>query len=137
MKTKLNLTIIVFIIILPALLLSGCDTSKLKIGEVRLMYGENEDGRMYYDIKTFSGFERGSVQTEKGQTIAFDYDATLTKGSLIIEWQDPEGEVVWRKNLVESDSGVENITVESSGEYTVVVQGLDAGGSFDVSWNIQ
>jgi hypothetical protein len=137
MKTKYNLIHILLITTFLSILLSSCNLSKVKIGEVRMMYGTNEDGRISYDIRTFTGIERGSVQAETGETISFTYQAVLDKGSLMIEWQDPNGEVMWQKNLVESDQGAEEIEIKSSGEYVIITQGKGAAGNFDVSWQVK
>jgi hypothetical protein len=102
-----------------------------------MMYGTNEVGRISYDISTFTGIERGSVQAETGQTISFTYQAVLDKGSLVIEWQDPHGEVMWQKNLVESDHGDDEIEIDTPGEYMIIIQGKGVGGNFDVSWQIE
>jgi hypothetical protein len=122
-----------FILIL-VILLSGCDYTKIRVGEVRVMYGSNEDGHISYDFKTFTGFESGSAQVEKGEIIFFDYQATVDKGSLLIEWQDPNGEIVWQENLSESERGNVEIGIETSGKYTIIIQGKNAAGNFDVSW---
>lgn len=137
MTTKHNLTHFFLITIVLSILVSGCNLSKVKIGEVRMMYGSNEEGRISYDISTFTGIERGSVQAETGQNISFTYQAVLDKGSLVIEWQDPHGEVMWQKNLVESDIGDDEIEIDTPGEYMIFIQGKGVGGNFDVSWQIK
>ena len=134
MKTKLNLFPLSMFILILVILLSGCDFTKIRVGEVRVMYGSNEDGHISYDFKTFTGFESGSAQVEKGEIIFFDYQATVDKGSLLIEWQDPNGEIVWQENLSESDRGNVEIGIETSGKYTIIIQGKNAAGNFDVSW---
>lgn len=134
MKTKLNLFPLSMFILILVILLSGCDYTKIRVGEVRVMYGSNEDGHISYDFKTFTGFESGSAQVEKGEIIFFDYQATVDKGSLLIEWQDPNGEIVWQENLSESDRGNVEIGIETSGKYTIIIQGKNAAGNFDVSW---
>ena len=137
MKTKHNLIYLIFIATILAILLSSCEYSKIKFGEVRMMYGSNENGHISYDISTFTGFESVSAQVATGEIISFEYEAIVDKGNPIIEWQDPTGVVVWRKNLLESDHGHDDIVVESSGIYTIIIQGKDAGGNFDVSWKIE
>ena len=133
MKTK-SLLLITAIL---AILLSACELNKLKFGEVRMMYGTNEEGRISYDISTFTGVESGDLQAEQGQTISFTYQAVLDKGGLVIEWQDPQGQVIWNKNLVESDQGGDEIEILSPGKYTIIIQGKGVGGSFDVSWQMK
>ena len=120
-----------------AALLSGCDLNNVKIGGIRVMDGINEEGHISYNYSIFTGFESGSMQADTGQIFSFYYEATVIKGSLIIEWQDPNGGVVWRKNLVESDSGKDEIVIEFPGRYTIVIQGKGASGNFDVSWKLK
>ena len=119
------------------LLLSSCEFSNIKIGEVRMMFGSNEDGHISYTFSTFTGFERGSAQAERGQIINFEYQANVDQGTLIIEWQDPAGEVMWQKSLLGEDLGNNEFVIESPGEYTIIIQGKDASGDFDVSWEIE
>ena len=137
MKRNQDLIRILFITSILALLLSGCDFSKIRIGEVRMMYGSNEDEHISYNYSTFTGIENGRALVEAGQTISFNYDVTVDKGSLMIEWQDPDGNAVWQKRLVENDRGDDFIIAQSSGKYTVIIQGKNAGGEFDISWRIQ
>jgi hypothetical protein len=137
MKKKQESVRFLVAIVVVAFLLSSCDFSQIKIGEVRMGYGSNEDGYLTYNYSTFTGFERGSSEAEAGQTIAFEYVVTVNKGSLLIEWQDPDGEVVWRKSLVESERGEAEILAETSGDYAVVIQGKNAGGYFELSLEIE
>ena len=137
MKKKQKSVRFLVAIVVVAFLLSSCDFSQIKIGEVRMGYGSNEDGYLTYNYSTFTGFERGSSEAEAGQTIAFEYVVTVNKGSLLIEWQDPDGEVVWQKSLVESEQGEDEILAETSGDYAVVIQGKNAGGYFELSWEIE
>ncbi|MCJ7534572.1 MAG: hypothetical protein WA997_14130 [Anaerolineales bacterium] len=133
MKTK-SLLLITAIL---AILLSACELNKLKFGEVRMMYGTNEEGRISYDISTFTGIESGDLQAEQGQIISFTYMADLEKGTLVIEWQDPQGQVIWQKNLEESDQGGDEIEILSPGTYRIIIQGKGIGGRFDVSWHVK
>ena len=132
MKIK---TLLVIATIL-AFLLSGCELSKVKFGEVRMMYGTNEAGRISYDISTFTGIESGQLQAEAGQIISYTYQTVLDKGELVIEWQNPQGEVVWQKNFVESAQGGDEIEIVSPGKYIIIIQGKGVGGCFDVSWQV-
>ena len=128
---------ILLITAILSILLSGCELNKVKFGEVRMMFGTNEEGHISYTCTTFTGIESGSVQAERGQIISFNYQATISKGSLIIEWQDPAGGVEWRKILVEDDHGKDELLIESAGKHIILIQGQDVGGKFDVSWKIK
>lgn len=128
--------VILWIATILALMLSGCDFSQVRVGEVRMMYGTNVDGHISYNYSIFTGVESGSQQVEAGQRIFFEYRVTVNKGSLLIEWQDPEGEVVWRKNLQDSESGEDDFTAGSTGTYRIIIQGKSTGGDFDVTWKM-
>ena len=130
---------LLFTILMIGTVLSGCDfTSKIKIGEVRLgMFGDNADGLMHYSYRTFTGIESDLIQARQGQTISFSYALDVNKGSLIIEWQDPEGEVAWHEVFKTSVQGTNEIPVVTAGTYTIIIQGKDTGGGFKVSWKIK
>jgi hypothetical protein len=95
------------------------------------------DGQISRIYNTFNGIENESLETEMGQTISIDYEATVNEGILIIKWQDPNGAVIWQKNLAESESGSENIDIKSPGRHTIAIQGKKASGNFSVSWNLE
>ena len=130
--------ILLCIVIALAILVSGCSSKNNIIdSDVRMNIQTNQEGRISRIYDTFSGFERGSLETKMDQTIFFDYEATVNNGSLIIEWQDPNGSVVWRMVLAESGGGNDDILIKSSGRYTIVIQGKETSGNFSVSWNIE
>lgn len=118
-------------------LLGACDPGKIRFGEVRMMYGSNEDGRISYVLSSFSGVENGSIQADAGQTIDMKIDVQLSKGTLTVEWLDPGGEVVWLKEYNGSVNELVEIPIEISGEYSLLIQGKEAGGSFDITWETE
>jgi hypothetical protein len=117
-------------------LISSCNFDNVSVGGVRVMYGSNEDGHISYNYSIFSGIESGSLEVEAGQRILFSYEVNVDKGSLLIEWQNPDGEAVWQKVLLESEGGGDVITAESSGGYRIIIQGKNAGGNFDITWTV-
>lgn len=137
MKTPDYPYLFLCITIALATLLSGCMPSDVKIGEARIRMFGADKGRISYDFSNFTGFESGSIQAKTGQIISLDYETAINEGSLIIEWQDPNGGIVWRKNLVKSEVGYDEIISQPSGTYTITIQGKDASGQFDVSWKIK
>ena len=139
MNTNKSQIYLLFTILLIGSVLSGCDfTSKIKIGEVRLgMFGDHQDSHLYYSYSTFTGVESDRLQAEKGQSIAFSYQVSVEKGSLIMEWQDPNGEVLWHQVHETNAQDELEIPVETTGIQTIIIQGKDAGGSFEVSWQVK
>ena len=69
--------------------------------------------------------------------ISYSYALDIHKGSLIIEWQDPEGEVAWHEVFETSIQGKNEIPVGTPGTYTIIIQGKDTGGSFKVVWKVE
>ena len=137
MKTRGAFINTIIVTIIVTIFLSGCDFSNVKIGEVRLMYGDSDDSHMSYNFKAFTGSESERVEVQAGQAILFEYEVVVDKGSVVIEWQNLSGEVVWRKALTEDESGSEEFAAEVSGSHALIVQGKGAAGSFDVSWEIK
>ena len=139
MNTNKTQIYLLFTIFLIGSVLSGCDfTSKIKIGEVRLgMFGDHQDSHLYYSYSKFTGVESDRLQAEKGQLIAFSYEVSVEKGSLIIELQDPNGEVLWNQVLETNAQDQLEIPVETTGIQSIIIQGKDAGGSFEVSWQVK
>lgn len=129
---------LLFTILIFGILLSGCDFSnKIKVNEVRLgMFGENKSRYMSYNYGTFTGVEYGQVQAENGQAIAFSYEVSVKKGNLLIEGQDPEGKVAWQESFESDAQGAIDLPVETAGTYTIIIQGKNSGGRFQVAWEI-
>ena len=122
------------IIILMSFVLSACAFGKLRVGEVRMMYGTNEADRISYDFKTFTGIEKGEIEVDLGEVIIFNYSVKLDSGELLIEWQDPRGEVVWQKEFNKSISGEYELQMVLPGTYRIFISGKGASGGFDVLW---
>lgn len=137
MNTRKFFIILLISLSLIGSLLSSCNFNKIKVGDVRMMYGSNEDGHIAYTFSTFSGFERGNVEASEGQTINFSYNVNIDHGILNIEWQDPDGALIWQKSFQEGDTGLADIAVESSGLYNIIIQGKNSAGDFDVSWKVE
>jgi len=135
-KSNYCLTLL-YIAIALTVLVSGCNANSIIDGDVRMNIRTHGDGQISRIYNTFTGFENESLEAEMGQTISIDYEATLDEGLLIIEWQDPNGTVIWQKILAESESGRENIGILSPGRHTIAIQGKKASGNFYVSWNIE
>ncbi len=135
-KMKRFLMYSVSVFILAGLLLTGCGGGAYR--QVRIMWaGSSNSGRMEYRYKTFTGVERKNERLEAGDTLAFEYDATVDKGTLTLQIQDPDDASLWEATLRESAEDRVDLTAEQTGTYTIVVEGDDTGGEFEVSWEVE
>lgn len=130
---KYKTVLILALSLLLAGLLAGCQADTVEIGMVETKLAN--DWRASYT--TFTGTKTDRLQAEAGQTLRLGYDVEVSKGTLTIEVQNPDDGVVWDLSLAEGDSGAVEVPVEQEGTYTLVLRGDDAGGSFDLTWNIQ
>ena len=139
MKTQKLYIYLLIITLIVGILTSGCDfSSKIKIGDVRLgMFGDNEIGYLSYSYRTFTGVESNKVSVQNGDTLAFSYQVSVNKGSLNIEWQDPDGEIVWQEIFTTDAQGDIEIPMGTAGSYKIIIQGKDTGGSFEISWHVK
>ncbi len=89
-----------------------------------------------YRYRSFSGLVRQETTITEGQTLEVTYAADVTKGSLEMEVKDAAGVDLWRVNVPKQQQTQDTARVVAprTGSYQVVVTGLDAGGSFDISW---
>jgi hypothetical protein len=72
-----------------------------------------------------------------GRSVLLEYQATVSSGSLTIQVENPQGQVVWQAAPPAGPAGnhaSQVIALNQGGNYTVVLQGRDAVGSLDLSW---
>lgn len=117
-----------------AVLLSGCSDDHSISSDIKMKINFDQNGQIAMCHDSFNGIERGSLEIRNGQRIYFDYDTNLQKGSLVVKWQDPSGAAIWQKILSESENGTEEIVSASPGRYSILIQGQDATGSFNATW---
>jgi hypothetical protein len=87
---------------------------------------------------TFAGLAREQTPATAGQVIALRWTADVTKGSLEMEVKDAQGRILWRVDVPahQTRRGTALIRATQTGQYQIIVTGLEAGGSFDVSWPV-
>ena len=112
--------------------LAGCGSSQVRIGWV----GSRTPGHIGYRYATFAGLETVQFDAEAGQTFYLSCDVEVDKGSLAIEVRDRHGQVLWDRSFREDDADSFKLRLERGGRHTIVIQGHDAGGSFDVTWAV-
>jgi len=134
-KLERFLTYGVSLFILASLLLTGCGTYR---SQVRISWaGSSNSGRMAYRYKTFSGVERKNERLEAGDTLIFEYDATVEEGTLTLQVEDPDDAPLWETTLRENGQDRVELTAEQAGTYTIVVEGDNTGGKFEVAWEVE
>ena len=134
-KPKYYLALL-YIAIALTVLVSGCSSNDIFDNDARIRIRTDHGGQISRVYKTFTGFESEYLETAMGKTISFAYEATIDKGRLIIEWQDPNGAVIWRQILEESERSKVDIAIKSPGSYKIVIQCKETSGKFSVSWNV-
>jgi hypothetical protein len=123
--------ILTTLLALTSILLAGCD--RVQIGWVETSL----PGQFQASYGTFTGTERRRVRMQEGETLTLTYEATVEKGTLAFEVQDPGQETVRSLTLEQDDTGTVDLTAEQSGTYRILVQGQDAGGSFELNWETE
>jgi hypothetical protein len=113
-------------LLLMTSLLVGCGSSTVKVGWV----GSSDPGHIGYRYTTFDGVERKAFRAEAGQTMTFDYDVTVEKGSLVLKVGDPD-KVLWEETFREDAADTITLTAPQNGLYTIRIE-----GSFDLSWSV-
>jgi len=125
-------TLLALALLLMTSMLIGCGSSTVKVG----WRGSSGPGHMGYHYTTFDGVERKKFRVEAGQTIPFDYDVTVEKGTLVLKVVTPDSENLWEETFREDAAGTVTLTAPQNGLYTIRIEGQSTGGSFDLAWNV-
>ena len=128
-RTPMWLTIAFFLIGL----LAACGPSSLEIG----MMETNLPGRWEASYMTFTGTKADKIQADAGQTLILEYEVDVDKGDLSIEVKHPEAGALWDVVLQEDAEDTVELALEWAGPYTITIEGDNAGGSFDLSWELE
>ena len=122
--------LIVLAVLLLAVVLAGCGSAQIRNDWA----GTNVPGRMAFTYSSFTGTEAARVNIEDNQTLKVDFDVVVTQGSLTLRLVGAGREAVWVKEFESDEIGWFEISGVESGRYTIEVQGVEAGGSFEVTW---
>ncbi|MGB2965276.1 MAG: hypothetical protein WBB69_14945 [Anaerolineales bacterium] len=129
--------ILVLITLTLAILSVGCNGNTSINRDFRMKVQLSHNGQITRSFNKFYGVEQGSLTVDKGQRIALNYKSALQDGSLIFKCLDPSGMVIWEKFLSESISGTDEIVAGSPGRYTFLVQGQQAAGYINFTWDVE
>lgn len=84
----------------------------------------------------FRGEELYSVHLEAGEAFVLQYNIDLEEGILELRMQDGNDDVLWAESFDEPAADESRISADEEGWYTLVVQGDDAKGMFDLTWSV-
>lgn len=109
--------------------LSACSSS-LRVG----WFSRNLPTQTTASYNTFTGTERRQIEVDAGDEVVLDVQSEVTKGDLDIRILEPDQEVLKR---IETNRDREyTFEAEESGNYWVVITGDNAGGSYEIQWDI-
>jgi len=137
MKKNYRSRNMLLITLIFAVLMIGCNSNHSRNSDLRMNIQFDQKGRITKHFTNFNGVEQGDLDIQNGQRISFDYEAALNKGNLAFKCLDPSGRVVWEKLLSGSASGTDEILCETPGKYTLLVQGHQSAGYFDLTWDVE
>jgi hypothetical protein len=95
-------------------------------------------GHVSYRYNDFNGPFTRNVNANAGQTLTVDYTVTVDGGTLDIRVANPGGEAVWQKTFDTGANvtGSQQVSIQQSGRYQLVVDGHQARGSFQIDWQV-
>lgn len=120
-------------IILLAVLLSACEADRIATG----MRETKLPGQWQATYTTFSGTEVDTFRADAGQTLVLEYETEVEKGSLTIQVENPDDEVLWDAAFDEGGADSVRVALNQDGRHAIVLVGEDTGGSWDLEWEIE
>ncbi len=127
MRRKGLLILALLWVTVATVLLAGCS---LRIGFV----GSDSIGRTNAKFDTYVGTKQQSISLEQGQSLQLEYDVKVSKGSLHISVNQPDGTLMWEELFTEGGKATLNLPATQSGAHRITIKADKAGGSFDVKW---
>lgn len=112
---------------------AGCGQSRTEIGMVET----NLPGRWRATYQTLTGAKVDTLTADAGEALVLSYDVQVTKGELSIEVRQPGDEPVWDVSLKDDAQAVVELDIQQDGRHRIVVEGDNAGGGFDISWELE
>ena len=114
-------------------LVAACGQSSLEVGMVET----NLPGRWEASYTTFTGTKVDTIRAQAGQILELAYKVKVDKGDLSIKVGRHDREALWDASLQEDAKDTVEIALGQDGPYTLIVEGENAGGSFDLSWELR
>jgi hypothetical protein len=120
-------------VVVLLVILAGCGHSRFQLGWVE----SNQPGRFGASYATFSGSEIRTVRVGDGQTLLLKYKVEVDKGAVTFRVEGPDARVLWHTTLSGDTQDAVELRVDEAGRCAIIVRGDGAGGSFDLSWEVQ
>jgi hypothetical protein len=120
----------IFLLIVSLFVLAGCGVSGINFGYA----GTNRDGNMSYTYLSFNSSEKHTVELSSGVTLSLDVSAEVLEGDLEFKVLNPDNEVIWSLAAEEDVNQTAEVSVEESGFYNLVVEGIQTKGNFKLKW---
>jgi hypothetical protein len=130
---KLRIAVFLLSVMLLGGLLIACQADRVAIG----MNETNLPGQWQATYTTFSGTKVDTFRADAGQTLILDYETEVEKGSLTVQVEDPDEEVLWETAFDEGGADTVRVDLNQDGRYAIVLIGEDADGSWDLEWEIE
>ena len=127
MGIKLRIKSLLFGFVLIGL--SACSTS-LRVG----WFSRNLPTQTTASYNTFTGTERRQIEVDAGDEVVLDVQSEVTKGDLDIRILEPDQDVL--KRIKTNRDREYTFEAEETGNYWVVITGDNAGGSYEIQWDI-
>ncbi len=127
MKIKRGIKYLLFGFVLIGL--SACSSS-LRVGWFTI----NLPTQTKASYHTFTGTEQRKIEIDAGDEVVLDVQSEVTKGDLDIQILEPDKDVLKR---IETNRDREyTFEAEETGNYWIVITGDNAGGSYEIKWDI-
>lgn len=114
-------------------LVAACGQSSLEVGMVET----NLPGRWEASYTTFTGTKVDTIRAQAGQILELAYEVKVDKGDLSIKVGRRDRGALWDASLQEDAKDTVEIALGQDGPYTLIVEGENAGGSFDLYWELR
>ena len=115
------------------LFLTGCEANAVKIGWRETSSLSSKTAQFV----TFDGIDRVAICAKAEQTISLDYEVAVSKGTLNIALNSPDGTSVWQETFNQDAADAVTLPSTDSGCYTLQFVGEKTGGSLDFAWEVE
>ena len=143
-RLQIRIGFIALLSVLVAFSLGGCalledlpglgraKVDNLQVGMVETSGFNSTQARFH----TLTGRKSWREELQEGDTFSLEVEAEVNKGSLSLQVENPQVDVIWEKTITEGESADETITLAAgeSGAYTIAIVGDGAGGRYELTW---